>query len=99
MSQRSIKCLLSKLHLYAGLWFGALFVLLGLTGSAIAWMQELDAYLNPNLLQASTPAPGQVFHVTPRTVQAVVDTLAADPAYGKPSQLNPPADARDVYVE
>ena len=49
MSQRSIKCLLSKLHLYAGLWFGALFVLLGLTGSAIAWMPELDAYLNPPL--------------------------------------------------
>ena len=29
MSQRPIKCLLSKLHLYAGRWFGALFVLLG----------------------------------------------------------------------
>jgi uncharacterized iron-regulated membrane protein len=98
MSQRPSKWLISKLHLYAGLLFGVLFVLLGLTGSAIAWMPELDAYLNPHLLQASTPAPGQVFHVTPRTVQAVVDTLAADPAYGKPSQLNPPADARDVYV-
>jgi uncharacterized iron-regulated membrane protein len=98
MSQYPSKWLISKLHLYAGLWFGALFVLLGLTGSAIAWMPELDAYLNPNLLQASTPAPGQVFQVTPRTLQAVVDTLAADPAYGKPAQLNPPADARDVYV-
>ena len=98
MSQRPSKWLISKLHLYAGLWFGALFVLLGLTGSAIAWMPELDAYLNPNLLQASMPAPGQAFQVTPRTLQAVVDTLAADPAYGKPSQLNPPADARDVYV-
>lgn len=98
MSQRSIKWLFAKLHLYAGLWFGALFVLLGLTGSAIAWMPELDAWLNPTLLQASTPAPGQVFQVTPRTLQAVVDGLTADPAYGKPSQLNPPADARDVYV-
>ncbi|PLY41360.1 hypothetical protein CSZ94_16170 [Janthinobacterium sp. ROICE36] len=98
MSQRPSKWLISKLHLYAGLWFGALFVLLGLTGSAIAWMPELDAWLNPTLLQASTPAPGQVFQVTPRTLQAVVDTLAADPAYGKPAQLNPPADARDVYV-
>ena len=68
MSQRSLKCLLSKLHLYAGLWFGALFVLLGLTGSAIAWMPELDAYLNPNLLQASTPAPGQACRLTPRTL-------------------------------
>jgi uncharacterized iron-regulated membrane protein len=98
MPQRPIKWLFAKLHLYAGLWFGALFVLLGLTGSAIAWMPELDAWLNPTLLQASTPAPGQVFQVTPRTVQTVVDALAADPAYGKPAQLNPPADARDVYV-
>ncbi|MCX7293142.1 PepSY-associated TM helix domain-containing protein [Janthinobacterium sp.] len=98
MSKRPIKWLLAKLHLYAGLWFGALFVLLGLTGSAIAWMPELDAYLNPTLLQASTPAAGQVLRVTPNTVQAVVDQLTADPAYGKPAQLNPPADARDVYV-
>ena len=98
MSKRPIKWLLAKLHLYAGLWFGALFVLLGLTGSAIAWMPELDAYLNPTLLQASTPAAGQVLRVTPGTVQAVVDQLTADPAYGKPAQLNPPADARDVYV-
>ncbi|KAB8056191.1 PepSY domain-containing protein [Janthinobacterium sp. FT14W] len=98
MSKRPIKWLLAKLHLYAGLWFGALFVLLGLTGSAIAWMPELDAYLNPTLLQASTPAAGQVFRVTPGTVQAVVDQLTADPVYGKPAQLNPPADARDVYV-
>lgn len=98
MSKRPMKCLFAKLHLYAGLWFGALFVLLGLTGSAIAWMPELDAYLNPGLLQASAPAPGQAFQVTPRTLQAVLDGLAADPAYGKPSQINPPADARDVYV-
>ena len=98
MSKRLSKWLISKLHLYVGLWFGALFVLLGLTGSAIAWMPELDAYLNPNLLQASTPAPGQVFQVTPRTLQMVAERLTADPAYGKPSQINPPADARDVYV-
>ena len=98
MSQRPIKYLFAKLHLYAGLWFGTLFVLLGLTGSAIAWMPELDAYLNPSLLQASNPAPGQVFQVTPRTLQMVVERLAADPVYGKPSQINPPADARDVYM-
>ena len=98
MSKRLSKWLITKLHLYVGLWFGALFVLLGLTGSAIAWMPELDAWLNPSLLQASTPAPGQVFQVTPRSVQTVVERLTADPAYGKPTQINPPADARDVYV-
>ena len=98
MSKRLSKWLITKLHLYVGLWFGALFVLLGLTGSAIAWMPELDAWLNPTLLQASMPAPGQVFQVTPRSVQAVVERLTADPAYGKPTQINPPSDARDVYV-
>jgi len=56
MSPRPIPWLFTKLHLYAGLWFGVLFVLLGLTGSAIAWMPELDAYLNPTLLQASRRA-------------------------------------------
>ncbi len=98
MSKRLSKLLIGKLHLYAGLWFGALFVLLGLTGSAIAWMPELDAWLNPTLLQASKPAQGQVFQVTPATVQTVVDRLTADPAYGKPSQINPPSDEHDVYV-
>jgi len=36
-----------KLHLYIGLTLGLLFVLLGLTGMAIAWRDELDAWLNP----------------------------------------------------
>lgn len=72
---------LRKLHLYVGLVFGVIFALSGLTGSALAWMHEIDSLLNPDLFRA-TPAP-----ITPARVQAVIDRLVSDPRYGRPSQL------------
>ncbi len=39
-----------KVHLYLGLTAGVILVLLGLTGSIIVFWQELDAWLNPDLL-------------------------------------------------
>ena len=65
-----------KIHLYLGLWLGLLFVMLGLTGTVIAWRDELDALLNPALLTASAEVP---MPVAPATVQAVADRLQADP--------------------
>ncbi|WP_317201350.1 PepSY-associated TM helix domain-containing protein [Janthinobacterium sp.] len=98
MAARPLRQWAAKLHLYLGLGLGGLFVLMGLTGSAIAWLPELDALLNPALLRAAPASPSQRFEVTPATVQTVFDTLAADPRYGTPTQLNPPADAHDVYI-
>lgn len=92
------KQLIGKLHLYLGLSCGLVFVMLGLTGSLIAWLPELDALLNPTLLQATPNYAGAPFSVTPQTVQEAVDRLRADPAYGTPSQINPPAHQHDVYV-
>lgn len=48
-----LRVALVKLHLYIGLSLGLLFVLFGLTGMTIAWREELDAWLNPDLLVAS----------------------------------------------
>lgn len=83
------------LHLALGLCFGAVFVVLGLTGTAIAWLPEIDAWLNPALLVSAPGAPAQV---TPQALQRVVDLLEADPAYGKPQQLVLPQHGYEVYI-
>ncbi|MFX7140616.1 PepSY-associated TM helix domain-containing protein, partial [Acinetobacter baumannii] len=76
--------LLVKLHLYIGLWLGALFVLLGLTGTVLSWRHEIDAALNPELLVASAPVS---LPLRADAVQQVVARLKADPQYGKPRML------------
>lgn len=96
MIQHTARRLLSRLHLYIGLSFGIVFVLLGLTGSALAWNHELDTLLNPGLLRVK-PGPGlragDRAPVTPAAVDALVARLAADPRYGRPSQLTLPEHA------
>lgn len=89
------------IHLWAGLIFGTILVVLGLTGSALAWMHELDVLLNPGLLQVAPPpgyAQGAPMRVAPATVQAATERLLADPLYGRPSQLMLPERAGDVFV-
>ena len=54
-----IRAFILKLHLWLGLGIGALFVLLGLTGSALVFYEGLDAALHPAIRVAATgPAPG-----------------------------------------
>lgn len=88
-------------HLWSSLVFGTVLVVLGLTGTALAWMHEFDAWLNPELLQAAPPAgmaEGARFRVSPATTQAVVERLAADTQYGRPGGLMLPESAGDVFV-
>ena len=89
--------------MWLGLLFGSVFVVLGLTGSAIAWMDELDRALNPTLLRSAGHALGP----PPLEAQDVLERLARDPRYakdgkygryGKPSSLVLPAQAGDVYI-
>lgn len=97
----STKKIISKLHLWLGLAAGTVFVVLGLTGSVLAWIPELDRALNPALLQAPVPAGverGAAHTITPGQVQAAYERLLADPAYGRPSQLFTPATAGDVFI-
>ncbi|NHZ43428.1 PepSY-associated TM helix domain-containing protein [Massilia aquatica] len=96
-----MKKVIRFIHLWAGLIFGTILVLLGLTGSALAWMHELDVLLNPTLLQVAPPpglAQGGPMRVAPATVQAAIERLLADPLYGRPSQLMLPERAGDVIV-
>lgn len=93
-----LRARLRDIHLYVSLVFGAIFVIAGLTGGAIAWTHELDGVLNPGLLH-SRGADGKADAApTPAQAQAAVDRLAAEPGYGRPSMLMLPFDADDVYV-
>ena len=82
------------IHLWSGLIFGAILVVLGLTGAALSWIDELDALLNPGLLQV---AP-QGMAATPETTEAVTAMLARDPRYGRPTMVELPGHAGDVFV-
>jgi uncharacterized iron-regulated membrane protein len=96
-----IKPMIRLAHLWSAMLFGMVFVVLGMTGSAITWMHELDSMLNPGLLQVAPPpglAAGAPFRIAPDQVQAALDKLARDPRYGKPAQLVLPERAGDVLV-
>ena len=72
---RSMKNLIRTVHLWAGLVFGVILVLQGLTGSLLSWRHELDAWLNPGLLQVAPPpgkVAGQPVLIEPAAAAAVV---------------------------
>lgn len=90
-----------KLHRWLGLLFGGFFVLLGLTGSAIAWFDEFDRMLNADLLQVAPPrglAAGAAWRVAPALVERAVERLSGDARYGQPAMLTLPEHAGDVFV-
>ncbi|MFC0134066.1 hypothetical protein CR105_10880 [Massilia eurypsychrophila] len=89
------------LHLWTGLVFGTVLVVLGLTGSALSWMHELDVLFNPDLLHVAPPPgmrTGDPFRFDPALIESVGDALVRDSRYGKPSTLEMPARAGDVFV-
>lgn len=96
-----MKASIRTIHLWAGLVFGTILVLQGLTGAVIGWRHELDAWLNPGLLQVAPP-PGTVAGAParplPADVAAVAARLVGDPAYGRPDTLFLPEVHGDVYV-
>jgi uncharacterized iron-regulated membrane protein len=95
------RTLLKQLHLWAGLCFGSLFVLAGLTGSVIVWMDELDHFLNPDLFKLGTMTGGMtedLISITPDRLQATIEHLIADPRYGRPTQITIPEMANEPLV-
>lgn len=93
MLQGPLRPWVRQLHLWSAFVFGAVFVVAGLTGCVLAWMHDLDALLNPDLFHASAPQA-----VTPARAQAVIDSLSADPRYGRPSQIVLPQRPEEAYV-
>lgn len=54
-----VRSFVRRLHLWLGLGVGALFVLLGLTGSLLVFYEGIDALLHPEIrVPATGPAPG-----------------------------------------
>jgi uncharacterized iron-regulated membrane protein len=97
----NMKKLIRNIHLWAGLIFGTILVLQGLTGSVLSWRHELDAWLNPGLLRVVPPpgmTAGEPARVAPTAVDAVMERLVRDPAYGRPDTLFLPETHGDVYV-
>lgn len=96
-----MKQLIRTLHLWTGLVFGTILVAMGLTGSALAWMHELDTALNPGLLHVAPPAglaDGAALTIAPAAAQAAVARLERDPRYGRPGMIVFPERAGDVFV-
>ena len=56
-------------HRYLGLSVGALLVVAGLTGSVLVFMNELDAWLNPELLTVAVPSESGALH---RPIQEIL---------------------------
>ncbi len=80
-----------RLHLWLGLSAGAVFALLGLTGSVLVFDHELDAVLHPSMLasgaESSVLGPGT----------AIAAAEEALPAGQQVAWLSWPSDARDVF--
>lgn len=96
-----MKPLIRTVHLWAGLVFGTILVLQGLTGTVIGWRHELDAWLNPGLLRVAPPAgaiAGSEVRPAPAQVAAVMAHLVDTPGYGRPDTLFLPEVHGDVYV-
>ncbi|WP_454732118.1 MULTISPECIES: PepSY-associated TM helix domain-containing protein [Cupriavidus] len=90
-----LRVVIVKTHLYIGLSLGLLFIMLGLTGTTIAWRDELDALINPELLTATADVP---MPLAQATIKAVAGRLEADPRYGRPRMLMLPSSPREVFV-
>ncbi|MEB0137810.1 MULTISPECIES: PepSY-associated TM helix domain-containing protein [unclassified Undibacterium] len=82
------KRLLRRLHLSLALPLALGLILLGLSGSILVYIDELDTALNPELLQLSgnVDTPFQATDVLP-----LLEQLQADPAYSGVSMLELPS--------
>lgn len=54
----SVRAVLLPVHRYIGLVLALFLAIAGLTGSLLAWNEELEAALNPQLFRVQPPAPG-----------------------------------------
>ena len=97
---RAWRALWVQVHLYLGLFVGALLVVFGLTGSILVFWQEIDDWLNPALLTVDVPPLGQDAYRPLGEMLAAVEQAAAPGSrvtqiYGAPTRGRVVA----VYVE
>lgn len=75
-----------KVHLYLGLFAGAILLVIGLTGSILSFWLDIDRWLNPNLMVVDVPS-----HAVMRPLAEIVDAAnSAMPVNAKFSYAYPP---------
>ncbi len=81
------------MHLYAGLFFGAAVVFVGVTGSAVMYRPEIEQLLNPEWFRAS--APGEMRPLDELVANAVQTYPAAVPTF---VSIQPPLGAGEAAM-
>ncbi len=83
------------LHLYLGLFVGAVFVLISLSGSLIVFAAQIDTWLNANIMQVDVPENGSKF----RSIEEIITSAkTAIPQGGVfANRLSFPQQAGDVF--
>jgi uncharacterized iron-regulated membrane protein len=84
------KTLLLRVHRLIGLFAGALFVLIGLSGSLLAYREAIDEQLNASLMRVDRPAAHSAYKPLDEIVAAAT---AAMPPEGKVERLTTPRHA------
>lgn len=84
--------LLRRIHLWIALTLGAVFVLIGITGSLLVFQSELDRALNPELLRAEAPTGDEIS--ASRALQSVATMTGEEEVV---SFLSLPSGGRDVF--
>ena len=84
-----------KVHLWLGLTAGAALVIIGLTGSILVLWQEIDTWLNDELMSVPIPGPKAVYRPLDEIVAAAKSTI---PQGAKLAYTSYPRNPDDVFV-
>jgi len=88
-----------KIHLYLGMFAGAVFVLIGLTGSLLAFEFPLDEWLNPKLMTVSIDKENKSYLPLDTIVASGLKALPADSKAGAIGFPRHPGLAFELWFE
>jgi uncharacterized iron-regulated membrane protein len=83
-----------KVHRYIGLFLGTQFVLVGLTGSILAFWQPIDEWLNADVMRVDVPLQPAYRPLD----EILAAAKAAAPPYGMPERLRIPRNSGRAVV-
>lgn len=96
---RTWRALWVQVHLYLGLFIGALLVVFGLTGSVLVFWQEIDEWLNPRLLTVTVPSGAPAGAAGYRPLEDILAAAEqAAPPGSRVTQVYGPGNADGVFA-
>ncbi|MDO9117075.1 MAG: PepSY-associated TM helix domain-containing protein [Nitrospira sp.] len=96
---RTWRSLWVQVHLYLGLFIGALLVVFGLTGSILVFWQEIDEWLNPRLLTVTVPPGAQAGAPGYRPIEELLAAaVQAAPPGSRVIQIYGPGSTEGVFA-